>query len=83
MAYRVITHVIRDEDGEILMLCNRQEVWSPRIREDVIDDIESGLHTYYLDDGTGVMNIAVSNHPVKGKILVALPQGRGPVSRPA
>jgi len=82
MAYRAVTHLTRSEDGEILMLCNHRETWSPRVKEDAIDDIESGRHTYYLDDQVDSCQIIVSADPDKGKILVAAVQGRsGPSPR--
>lgn len=78
MAYRAVTHLTHSEDGEIILLCNHREIWSPRMKEDAIDDIESGRHTYYyLNDHAGDQDIIVTPHPEKGKILQAVPQGHG------
>lgn len=35
-------------DGNVITkLCNSNEFWSPRQKEDAIDDIDSGRHSYY------------------------------------
>jgi hypothetical protein len=47
MATRIVTRSRKDEDGDITALCNPGEYWSPRLKNDVISDIESELYEYY------------------------------------
>lgn len=69
MADREVTASRKDKDGDILALCNSGSYWSPRMKRDAIDDIESGSHTYYVDvSGTGRVDIHVVNGP-NGKYL--------------
>ncbi len=48
MADRRVTLSRKDPDGDISALCNPGELWSPRLKANVITDIESGVHTYYV-----------------------------------
>ena len=48
MAERPVTKTAKGPDGEITALCNDEAWWSPRSRDDAINDIESGEHTYYV-----------------------------------
>ena len=41
---RMVTHVLRDADGDITHLCQPGAPWTPRSRADAIDDIRSGVH---------------------------------------
>ena len=34
-------------------LCNPEECWSPRKKTDAINDIETRIHTYYVQDFDG------------------------------
>lgn len=47
MADRAVHRTGKDEDGDITSLCANQS-WSPRLKDDAINDIESGTHTYYV-----------------------------------
>lgn len=69
MADRPVTRTRKDRDGDILALCNPQESWSPRKKNDAIRDIESRAHRYYVpwDDGRSTW-IQVVNGPT-GKYL--------------
>ena len=49
MSRRQVTRSAKDRDGDILALCKPGEFWSPRAKRGAIDDIESGLHTYFVD----------------------------------
>ena len=42
-----------------MALCNNGDYWSPRAKHDVIDDIEQGLHTYYVPWTSGRTEIRV------------------------
>jgi len=69
MADREVTASRKDEDGDILALCNAGEWWSPRMKRDAIDDIEAGQHTYFVNvAGTGRVDVHVVNGP-NGKHL--------------
>ena len=48
MAIREVTMCRKDEDGEIVELCNPDAFWSPRLKGDAINDIENDIHTYYV-----------------------------------
>ena len=48
MADRQVSATRKDNDGDILALCNSAGYWSPRSKADAINDIESGLHTYHV-----------------------------------
>lgn len=50
MAKRRVKKSGKDKDGDIITVCNPGEHWSPRGKADVIKDIESGLHTYYVEE---------------------------------
>ena len=68
MADRAVRKTRKDEDGDILALCNPGDYWSPRQKADAIQDIESGLHTYYVPWQSGRTPIRVVNGP-NGKYL--------------
>ena len=48
MTDRHVTKTEKDNDGKILALCADGQVWSPRTTVDVINDIETHRHRYYL-----------------------------------
>lgn len=48
MSDRCVTHVSRNEDGDIMALCNPGELWSPRTKKAAMEDIQNGLHRYYV-----------------------------------
>ena len=43
-----MTKTRKDRDGDILALCNPNEGWLTRKKEDAINDIENGNHQYYV-----------------------------------
>ena len=69
MADRPVTRTGKDRDGDITKLCKPGEYWSPRRKQDAINDIESGVHRYYVhwSDGQNTW-IRVVNGP-SGKYL--------------
>ena len=69
MADRAVRKTRKDEDGDILALCDDGASWSPRMKGDAITDIESGIHTYHVPWKSGRTEIRVVNDPVKGKYL--------------
>ena len=48
MAIREVTMCRKDDDGEIVALCNPDALWSPRLKGDAINDIAKDIHTYYM-----------------------------------
>jgi len=48
MADRAVLRTGKDRDGDITKLCNTGQFWSPRSKQDVINDIECGTHRYYV-----------------------------------
>lgn len=74
MARRIVTHLKRGEDHDILMLCNHRETWSPRLKEDAIRDIENNLNTYRVIIDYSIFEVIVVDDPEKGKILATRPE---------
>ena len=69
MADRPVRASKKDQDGDILALCNEGLAWSPRKNAEVINDIETKTHTYYVRWGSsGVTEIRVIDGPT-GKYL--------------
>ena len=68
MAERRVTHTQKDSDGDITALCYPGEAWSPRNKEDAIEDIDSDLFTYYVRTASGRSDIQVVDDP-DGKYL--------------
>ncbi len=45
---RQVTHAAKNEDGDILALCNPYSNWACREKDNAIEDIESGAYVYYV-----------------------------------
>jgi hypothetical protein len=67
MKTREVTHVRRNDDGDITALCNPGEAWSPREKEDAIADIEMGNHDYYVVVKGNKVPIDVVHRPMAAK----------------
>ncbi len=50
MAERRVKKSRKDNNGNITALCNPGEYWSPRQKSDAISDIETGNHSYYVEE---------------------------------
>lgn len=76
---RMVTHVLRDADGDITHLCQAGAPWTPRSRADAIDDIRSGVHRYVVGGaGPAAMRAMRSAVPTPGcgvAVLVPIPCG--------
>lgn len=48
MADRRVTHSRKNRDGDITAIGNPGQFWSPRAKADAISDIESRVHTYFV-----------------------------------
>ncbi len=53
MADRRVTKSRKESDGDITALCSEDQLWSPRFKNGAIQDIESGSHTYYVQQAGG------------------------------
>jgi hypothetical protein len=68
MAEREVIATRKAPDGDILALCNPVEPsWSPRAKDDVIQDIEDRIHSYFVQgtDARGILR-RVSVYVVDG-----------------
>lgn len=73
MAERLVRQSKKGSTGEILVICNHGETWSPRYKYDIIDDIENNLHTYFMIMDGKRIQIKVLNDKT-GKHLVTDPE---------
>ncbi len=48
MAIREVKMCRKNDEGEIVVLFNPAAVWSPRLKNDAVNDIENDIHTYYV-----------------------------------
>jgi hypothetical protein len=69
MAVRNVYKVKKDDDGDIIALCNSGEYWSPRSKSDVIDDIDNETHSYYSKGKAKIIVVDGEN----GKYLRTVP----------
>ena len=53
MVARRVTHSQKDPHHNVVALCNPDADWSPRQSHEVINDIEAGLHSYYVEWPSG------------------------------
>ena len=49
MADRLVLKTRKGYAGDILALCNLDESWSPRFKNDAIRDIENKVHNYFVE----------------------------------
>ena len=68
MTTRNVQATQKDKDGDITYLFNFDEFWSPRHKNDVIQDIERNVHSYYILIAGKTVNIHVIAGPT-GKYL--------------
>jgi len=73
VANRRVTYTRRGPDWKIAQLCNANAEWEPRTVAQVVDDIESGRHQYYVDRGGFRTDIEVRETGM-GKLLIADPR---------
>ena len=69
MASRQVFAARKNVEGDITALCNSNETWSPRYKNDAISDIEIGEHSYFVSISGIKVNIRVLDDPIKGKYL--------------
>ncbi|MEW4565041.1 DUF3892 domain-containing protein [Bremerella sp. JC770] len=61
MADRQVTRSGKDGSGDITALCNTGQAWSPRRKNDAINDIENGNHSYFVEVSGKRVDIHVVN----------------------
>lgn len=61
MADRAVRQSRKDSVGDITAIGDTGQYWSPRMKQDAINDIESGTHTYYVPWVSGRTEIRVVN----------------------
>ncbi len=86
MADRIVTCTGKDVGGDIISIGDKEAYWSPKLKVDIIWDIESGIHAYFLE----VSGERIDIHVVEGingkylrsdpektteNILINLPEG--------
>lgn len=59
MAERRVRQTGKDDTGAITTLCYHGQPWSPRTVEEVIDDIDAGLHRYFVQENGVRMDVTV------------------------
>ena len=59
MAERRIKKTRKDSDGDIIRVCNSDEYWIYEERAVAIDHIESGTHSYYVDEAGSKAHVEV------------------------
>jgi|WetSurMetagenome_2_1015567.scaffolds.fasta_scaffold04925_4 hypothetical protein len=69
MAARQIKATRKNSDGDITMVCNAGELWSPKLVADVINDIENNYQSYYVMVQGKYVDVHVVNDAIKGKYL--------------
>ncbi|KQO74787.1 DUF3892 domain-containing protein [Methylobacterium sp. Leaf89] len=68
MADRAVRKTGKNAERDITALCNDGDAWSPRRKQDAINDIEFGLHSYHVPWPNGRTEIRVVQGP-NGKYL--------------
>ena len=68
MTERRVLQTGKDAEGEILSLCNAGETWSPRLKADAIDDIETRQYRYYVEEAAPRVYVHAL-HSSNGKYL--------------
>lgn len=48
MIQRQITNTKKDSSGNIVLLCNQSEWWSPRLANEILWDIEEAMYLYFV-----------------------------------
>jgi len=69
MSERRVTKSRKNNDGDIIAICNPGKSWSPKLKVDAIRDIENHRHRYYVLIGFHNVYIHVVSDPVNGKYL--------------
>ena len=59
MADRIVTNTRKGYDGDILCLCNPQEAWSPKFKNDAIKEIENNIYNYLIKHNDIMLSITV------------------------
>jgi hypothetical protein len=63
LADRPVRQTGKNSDGDITSLCDAGSSWSPVSKAQAIQDIEGGIHTYYVPWTSGRTDIKVVRDP--------------------
>ena len=80
MAARKVISCKRDTSGDVTLLCNPGEYWSPRTKEEAIEDIEKKVHSYYVQTIEGEKSNIKIIEGVSGKYLRSTYDSRSPMN---
>lgn len=59
MTDRLVISTRKGYDGDILCLCNSQEAWSPKFKNDAIKEIENNIYNYFINHKDMMLSITV------------------------
>lgn len=74
MENREVTKTIKNQQGEIVALCNDGELWSPKLRSIVVPEIELKINRYYVKQENEEIEVQVANGSESKKLLIANPK---------
>jgi hypothetical protein len=69
MAERAVVQSGKNRDGDIISLCSPGQSWSPRLKQEAINDIESKTHSYYVPWSDGKKTPILVVNGASGKYL--------------
>ena len=69
MENREVTKIIKNQNGEVVALCNDAELWSPKLRSIAIPEIELSINRYFVKSEGEEIEVQVRNGDGK-KILI-------------
>ena len=70
---RKVTKTIKNQFGDIVVLCNDSELWSPKLKSIAIPEIELKVNRYYVIYKNKEIDIDVFKDSSGDKILFANP----------
>ena len=68
---RKVTKTIKNQNGDIVALCNDSELWSPKLKSIAIPEIELNINRYYIVYNNKEIDIQVVKDYSGEKILVS------------
>ncbi len=74
MAERRVTQTRKNDEGDIMALCQPGAYWSPRYTDAAIEDINNGTHRHYVQGAAGRSDIhvvTIQTGRICGLILMA------------
>lgn len=68
---RKVTKTIKNQNGDIVALCNESELWSPKLKSVVIPEIELNINRYYIIIDHKEIDIHIFKNSSENKMLLA------------